>query len=181
MFSTSHCSTGKQLFLWASCQLNRSRRLSMSQTHQKSTASSTLSNATGSPITYYSGRVTVMYGIAGNLRGISGMPRNWSLSFAESIRWSLNGDWCWRSGIECLWGCYICYVWWISGLYKWWRHGFLPPTTGGGVSPCTKSAVRLLLGHWSVVGLVKLCGGIRIACKYWLIHWCIVGAMYHPA
>jgi len=36
---------------------------------------------------------------------------------------------------------------WISGRYKWRQHGFLPPTTGGGVSPCTESAVRLLTEH----------------------------------
>ena len=36
---------------------------------------------------------------------------------------------------------------WISGRYKWRRHGLLPPTIGGGVSPCTESAVRLLTGH----------------------------------
>jgi len=31
---------------------------------------------------------------------------------------------------------------WISARYKWRRHGFLPPTTGGGVSPCAGSAER---------------------------------------
>jgi hypothetical protein len=28
---------------------------------------------------------------------------------------------------------------WISAQYKWRRHRILPPTTGGGVSPCTRS------------------------------------------
>jgi len=45
---------------------------------------------------------------------------------------------------------------WISGQYKWRQHGILPPTIGGGVSPCTESAVRLLIGHGSVVGLTKV-------------------------
>jgi hypothetical protein len=34
---------------------------------------------------------------------------------------------------------------WISARYKWRRHGFLPPTTGGGVSPCAGSTERLPL------------------------------------
>jgi len=51
---------------------------------------------------------------------------------------------------------------WISGRYKWRPHGFLPPTTGGGVSPCTESAVRLLIGHWSDVGLITSCSGVCI-------------------
>jgi len=32
---------------------------------------------------------------------------------------------------------------WISARYKWRRHGFLPPGTGGGVSPGAGSAERL--------------------------------------
>jgi hypothetical protein len=36
---------------------------------------------------------------------------------------------------------------WISGQYKWRRHGFLLPTTGSGVSSCTESAVRLVIGY----------------------------------
>jgi hypothetical protein len=35
----------------------------------------------------------------------------------------------------------------ISGRYKERQHVFLPPTTGGGVSPCTESGVRLLIEH----------------------------------
>ena len=31
---------------------------------------------------------------------------------------------------------------WISAWYKWHRNGFLPPATGGGVFPCTRSAQR---------------------------------------
>jgi len=45
---------------------------------------------------------------------------------------------------------------WISGQYQWCWDGFLPPTTRGGVSLCTKSAVRVLIEYWSVVGLSKV-------------------------
>jgi hypothetical protein len=34
---------------------------------------------------------------------------------------------------------------WISGRYKWQQHGFLPPTTGGGVSQSIESTMRLLI------------------------------------
>ena len=44
-------------------------------------------------------------------------------------------------------GFTLLIILWISGRYKWRRHGFLPPTAGGGVSPCTKSAERLLIGN----------------------------------
>jgi len=49
----------------------------------------------------------------------------------------------------------------ISGRYKWCRHGFLTPSNGGGVSPCTKSAVRMLIGRSSVVVLFELCGAVH--------------------
>jgi len=51
---------------------------------------------------------------------------------------------------------------WITSRYTWRRHGFLPPTTGGGVSLCTESAVRLLIEPRSVVGHIKLCRAVRI-------------------
>jgi len=63
-------------------------------------------------------------------------------------------------GLDVIYG--VLLVLWISGRYKWRRHGFLPHTTGGGVSPCTESAVRLLIAHRSVVGLIKSCGGVCI-------------------
>jgi hypothetical protein len=99
MFSTSLCSTTIHLLPPASRHLNRSRRWSTTLTNGKLTRSSTLNDATGSSIISYNGRVTVTYRLARSLRRISGMRRNWSTIFTESIRGSLDDDWTWRSGI----------------------------------------------------------------------------------
>jgi hypothetical protein len=50
---------------------------------------------------------------------------------------------------------------WISARYKWRRHGFLPPTTGGGVSPCTGSPRGHLMRCQSAAGFMKPYEGVR--------------------
>jgi hypothetical protein len=41
--------------------------------------------------------------------------------------------------------------------------------SGGGVSTCTESAVRLLIGHCSVVGLIQSWGGVCICLVSFLL------------
>jgi hypothetical protein len=119
--STSLCSTAIHLLPPDSRHLNCSRQSSTTLTNGKSTGSFTLSNATGSSIISYNGQVTVTYGLAGSLRRISGMRRNWLMSFTEGIRGSLEDDWT-------FYGCFTLLTsLWISAQYKWRRHGFLPP------------------------------------------------------
>jgi hypothetical protein len=53
------------------------------------------------------------------------------------------------------------------------------PTSGdkssrGGVFRCTESTVRILIGHCLVVGLIKLCGGVRIG----FVSFCGVSLIY---
>jgi len=55
-----------------------------------------------------------------------------------------------RYGVGITFGCFLVslfssFLLWITAQYKWCRHGFLPPASGGGVSPCTGSAERSLL------------------------------------
>jgi len=51
-------------------------------------------------------------------------------------------------GLDVFYGGFtLHYLSWIGGQYKWRRHRILQPTPGGGVSPCTESDVRLLIGH----------------------------------
>jgi len=135
----------------------------MTLTNGKSTRSWTLSDATGSSIISSSGWITVTYGPAGNLQRICRMCSNWLLSSTESIRGSLNDDWTGGVGLDVLWGFYFLIdlrpvqmasarVFATSG----------DKSSGGGVSLCTESAVRLLIGHWTDVGLIKSCGGTPI-------------------
>ena len=55
-----------------------------------------------------------------------------------------------------LWGYIFHSFSWISHLYNWCQHRYLPPTTAGGVLLGSESTMRLLIGHWSVVGLIKV-------------------------
>jgi len=150
----------------------------MTLTNGKSTRSSNSSEASGTSITSYSGWVTVTYGAAGNLRRIYGMRRNLSISFTASIRRSLNGDWTCRSGIGRFIAVVLFLFIWNSGRYKRHRYAYLPPTTGGGVSPSTECAVSQHIEQWLVVGRVKSCGGVRIGfdsiwmCFLLFIHVC---------
>ena len=108
MFSTSLCSTAIHLLPPANGHLNSSRRSSTTLTNGKLTRSSTLSDATGSCIISYNGRVTFTYGLTGNLRRMSEMHRNWLMSFTESTRGSLNDDWTGRAGLDGLQVVLLC-------------------------------------------------------------------------
>ena len=124
MFSSSVCSTTIYLLPPASCHLNRSRPLLTTLTNWKLTESSPLSEATEIFITSYSGLDTVTYSLSGNLRAISGMRKNWLMSFTESIRGSLNNDWTCSSGI----GRFL-----QGFIFLWFSNGFWASINGIGI------------------------------------------------
>jgi len=133
----------------------------MTLTKETTTESWIVSDPTRSCSTSYHGPVTVTYRIAGNLHRIIGMHRNWSIRFTRTVRRSPHDDWMSRigrfyGGLTLL--TFLC----ISEQYSCHRHQFLPPSTGGGVSPGTKSAVTQLIGHRMVVRQSKWCGGVCI-------------------
>jgi len=122
----------------------------------KRTGSLTICNATGSSIMLYNGWVTVRYGPAGNLRSMSKMHRNYLISCTKRIQGSLKNDW---TGGLCLcvdMGFTLLTFLWITCWCICHQHWFLPPTTGGGVSPCTEPTMRWLLCHESVVDHTKV-------------------------
>jgi len=153
------CSTTIHLLPSARHHLKCSRRLSMTLTDRKFIRSSAQSDSARALVILYGGRATVTYPVAGNLWRIADMRRNWWTSFTKSIWGSLNSDLTWRSGIGCFYKVflhsYILTFLWILGKYKWCQDEFLPPTTGDGVSLWTESTMRLLIGYWSVLGLIR--------------------------
>jgi hypothetical protein len=112
------------------------------------TASSTLSEAARSSIVSYTRQVPVPYGLAGNIRRISGMCRNWLMSSRDSIRGILDNDWSGGMGLDVVHGFYFAYLLINLGLVQ--MASALVFTTsgdqssGGRVSQCTEFAVRLL-------------------------------------
>jgi len=124
----SLCPNAIHLLPQGSRHLNCTRRSSKTLRNGKLTRSSAPSDTTGSSIIFYSGGVTVTYGLAQNVRRISGMRRKWSTSFTKNIRGSLDDDWSWRRGIRRFhrrftWPTFL----WISAQSKWCWHGFPPP------------------------------------------------------
>ena len=79
------------------------------------------------------------------------MRRNWSTNFIENIRGSLDDDWTWRSGIgHFSTGVLLLLSYGFRAGINGVGTGFTSSgdkSSGGGVSPCTESAVRLLIGH----------------------------------
>jgi len=151
MFATSVCSTTIHLLPPASRHLNHRRRSSTNLTNGKSTRSSTISDATGCSFISYSGRVKVKCGLAGNLRRFSGMRRSWLMSSTEGIRTSLDDEWTGGVGFEVLqWYNFSYFLMELGQVQMASARGFTTSgdkSSGGGVSPYTKSAMRLLIGH----------------------------------
>jgi hypothetical protein len=79
------------------------------------------------------------------------MHSNWLTSSTESIRESLDDDGTGGMGLDVLRGFYFAYFLMDLGPVKMALARVFTnsgdKSSGGGVSPCTKSAVRLLIGH----------------------------------
>jgi hypothetical protein len=90
------------------------------------------------------------------------------MSSTESIRGSLDDDGTRGMGLDVLLGSYLVYcVYFLMDLGPVQMALARVFTTSGdkssgsGVSQCAESAERPLIEHSLVVGLIKLCGGVR--------------------
>jgi hypothetical protein len=94
------------------------------------------------------------------------MRRNLLMSFTEELQGILDHDWTGGMGLDILWGFY--YVYFVKALGQVKMPSARVFTTSGdkpiegGVSPCTALAVRLFIGHYSIVRLIMSCGGVCI-------------------
>jgi len=79
------------------------------------------------------------------------MRRSWSRSSTESIRGSIGDDWTGGMGLDVLRGFYFVYFLMDLGPVQMALARVFTTSgdksSGGGVSPCTESAERLLIEH----------------------------------